>query len=90
MTVEVYESASNSWSEASLTWNNAPGSAPGVLDSQAVTTGWYEFNVTSALLAGDGTYSFVLKGDVNSGSRDFASSEWQSGGSAPVLRVTHE
>jgi hypothetical protein len=89
MNIEVYESASTSWSEASITWNNAPGVAGGALDSQSVATGWYEFDVTSAI-TGDGTYSFVLKGDVNSGGRDFGSTEWSAGSSAPVLRITHE
>ena len=86
MGVDVYQSASTTWSEGSITWNTAPGSTGGSLDNVTVTTGWTEFDVTS-LVSGDGTYSFVLKGDLNKGSRDFSSSE---GANAPVLSVTHQ
>ncbi len=86
MTVDVYSAASTSWSEGSITWNNAPGSSGGSIDSIAVTTGWTEFDVTSAV-TGDGVYAFVLKGSSSPTGRDFSSSE---GANPPVLSVTHE
>jgi hypothetical protein len=85
MGVIAYQAATNSWAESTITWNNAPGSTGGSVDYQYVTTGWTEFDVTSAV-TGDGTYSFVLKGDDNRTSRDFESSE---GTNTPVLEITH-
>ncbi|MCK5174127.1 MAG: Ig-like domain-containing protein, partial [Planctomycetes bacterium] len=83
MGVDVYEAASNEWSESIITWNTAPGSTGGSLDHVAVTTGWVEFDVTS-LVTGDGTYSFVLKGDTAASTRNFSSSE---GANPPVLTI---
>lgn len=86
MGVDVYQAASNSWSEGSIIWNTAPGTTGGALDSVGVTTGWTEFDVTSAI-TGDGTYSFVLQGNTDSPGRDFSSSE---GSYIPVLTITHQ
>ena len=61
MGVDVYRGSTNSWTESTITWNNAPGSTGGSLDFVNVTTGWTDFDVTSAI-TGDGTYSFVLRG----------------------------
>jgi uncharacterized sulfatase len=83
MGVDVYEAASNEWSESIITWNTAPGATGGSLDHVAVTTGWVEFDVSS-VVTGDGTYSFVLKGDTAAGSRNFSSSQ---GANPPVLTI---
>ena len=72
MGVDVYASASNSWSETSLNWNNQPGSTGSSVDFVNVTTGWTDFDVTS-LVSGNGTYTFVLKGDANASGRNFDS-----------------
>jgi hypothetical protein len=88
MGIDVFQAASNSWDEGTITWNNAPGTSGGSLDFVNVTTGWTDFDVTS-LVTGDGTYSFVLKGDANNGSRDFSSTEGPAA-NVPVLRVTHQ
>ena len=85
MNVDVYAS-SNAWDEGTITWNNAPGSTGGSLDNVDVTTGWTDFDVTAAV-SGDGTYTFVLKGNSDSGGRDFRSSEHAD---APELIITHE
>jgi hypothetical protein len=86
MGVDVYASASNSWSESSIIWNTAPGSTGSSVDFIDVTTGWVEFDVTS-LITGNGTFSLILKGNGTNGSRDFSSSE---GNNAPVLTITHQ
>jgi hypothetical protein len=87
MGVDVYRSASTSWSEGSITWNTAPGTTGGSLDYQSAGSDvWVEFDVTSAV-TGDGTYSFVLQGNTDAPGRDFRSSESSY---VPVLSVTHE
>jgi len=86
MGVDVYASASNSWSESSIIWDTAPGSTGSSVDFINVTTGWVEFDVTS-LITGNGTFSLILKGDGTNGSRDFSSSE---GNNAPILSVTYQ
>jgi PKD repeat protein len=62
---EVY-AVSNSWTEAGLTWNNAPvvGGTP-LAQAGAVTTGaWAEIDLGAAAVSGNGTYSFALKNAV--------------------------
>ncbi len=78
--------ANNSWSEASLTWNNKPtiGAALGTITSPAANT-WVEFDITGHVTA-DGTYSFaVLTSDTSSNARAFDSKE---SGFIPILQVT--
>jgi hypothetical protein len=53
-------------------------------DELQKATGWNEFDVTS-LITGDGTYSFVLKGDATS-TQSFNS---DSGANPAVLSVTY-
>ncbi|MCD6389945.1 MAG: DNRLRE domain-containing protein [Desulfobulbaceae bacterium] len=87
MGVDVYLSASTTWSEGSITWNTAPGTTGSSLDYETVGSAeWVEFDVTSAV-TGNGTYSFVLQGNTDAPSRDFRSSE---SAYVPVLSVTHE
>jgi parallel beta-helix repeat protein len=56
----VYATTS-SWTETGITWNTRPARTSGGMDDKgAIATGvWVEYNVT-ALITGDGTYSFVL------------------------------
>lgn len=78
--------SSSSWTEGSVTWNNAPsfGSAAATLGS--VSSGnWYSVNVTS-LVDGDGTVSIGVA-STNSDGADYTSAEG-SGGFAPQLIVT--
>jgi hypothetical protein len=51
----------NNWTETGITWNTRPArTSAGMDDKGAIATGvWVEYNVT-ALITGDGTYSFVL------------------------------
>ena len=53
----------NTWSETGLTWSNRPARTSGAVDDKAkISTGtWVEYDVTS-LVAGNGTYSFILAG----------------------------
>lgn len=70
----VYATATT-WDEMQLTWANRPpllGSASD--DKAAIAVGaWVEFDVTP-LVAGDGTYSFILKPTSSDGT-DFSSRE---------------
>jgi len=62
---DVY-AVSNSWTEAGLTWNNAPtiGGTP-LARAGAVTTGtWAEIDLGATAVSGNGTYSFALKNAV--------------------------
>ena len=56
----------NSWSETGITWNNRPARTSGAADNKGSIpkNTWVEYNVT-ALVTGNGTYSFVLAGDSN-------------------------
>ncbi|MBK7453902.1 MAG: DNRLRE domain-containing protein [Anaerolineales bacterium] len=51
----------NNWTETGITWNTRPArTSAGLDDKGAIATGvWVEYNVT-ALMTGDGSYSFVL------------------------------
>lgn len=65
----------NSWSEGTVTWNNAPQHETAVLASLGrVRRGnWYEVDVTS-LITGDGTFSLKVVPDSTDGA-DYASRE---------------
>lgn len=53
---------SGSWSETAITWNNKPSATSSALaDLGSVkANSWIEFDVTSALKAGNGTYNFLM------------------------------
>jgi hypothetical protein len=72
----------NSWSETAITWNNRPPATSGVVANvgSIVANSWAEFNVT-ALVAGNGTYNFMLLPDDSDGA-DFDARE---GGAPPQL-----
>jgi pectate lyase len=83
---DFYPVADSSWSEQSVTWNNAPPADQGKIASLgAVTKGnWYEVDVTS-LIKGDGEYSLRLQSTSSDGA-DYRSKE--RSGFAPQLIVT--
>jgi chitodextrinase len=58
----------NTWSESTITWGTrTPRTGSGVDDKASISSGaWVDFNVTS-LVAGDGTYNFVLAGTSTDG-----------------------
>lgn len=63
----IYHVPSNTWGEATINWSNQParGSLP-LDDLGPVPSGtYYEWDV-SDVVAGNGTYSFVLEGDTTS------------------------
>jgi calcineurin-like phosphoesterase family protein len=61
----VYATGST-WTETGITWNNRPARTSGAADNKGSISKdtWVEYNVT-ALVTGNGTYSFVLAGDSN-------------------------
>jgi uncharacterized protein YjiK len=75
---------SNGWTETGLTWNNRPAPTSGAVDDKGwiYTNTWAEYDVT-ALVTGDGTYSFMLATDTTDGVT-FSSRE---GSSPPELVV---
>jgi hypothetical protein len=72
------------WTESGITWNNAPpiGGAP-LGSVGAASPGWVELDV-SAVVNGEGTYSFALS-DGDSNSAYYSSRE---GANPPELVVT--
>ncbi len=58
----------NSWAETEITWESRPPRASTKSGDQALIRrhSWVEYDVT-ALVTGDGTYSFVLVGDSEEG-----------------------
>ncbi len=75
----------NTWTETGITWNNRPARSNGAADNQGSipSNSWVEYDVTS-LLAGNGTFSFVLAGD----SRDDVRFSSREGSNPPQLVVT--
>jgi hypothetical protein len=61
-------STSNSWTENSITWDNRPARTSDAADNKERlgTNSWVEYDVTS-LVAGSGTFSFVLVADSSDG-----------------------
>lgn len=61
-------SASNSWNEATITWNTRPGYSSTVLDDRGTVAAndWVEYDVTSAVKR-NGIYSFVLASSSSDG-----------------------
>lgn len=77
--------AGNSWTETGITWNRRPARTSGVVANTgaiALRT-WVEYNVT-ALVTGNGTYTFVLVADSTDGAT-FLSRE---GSAPPQLIIT--
>jgi parallel beta-helix repeat protein len=75
----------NNWTETGITWNTRPArTSAGMDDKGAIATGvWVEYNVT-ALITGDGTYSFVLV----TNSTDAVSFSSHEGSQPPQLVLT--
>lgn len=78
-------SADNNWWETTITWNNRPATTSGPVDNTGpIASGvWVEFNVT-ALVTGNGVYTFLLQPDSTSGIT-FSSRE---GSNPPQLVIT--
>ena len=81
-------STGNAWSEAGVTWDNAPFVSSGPTDDKAaIDPGtWVDYDVTS-LIAGDGPANFVLASDSSDGV-DFSSREATDASHRPELLVT--
>jgi hypothetical protein len=58
----------NTWEEDGITWNNRPVPTSNIVDNkeQLGSNGWVEYDVT-ALVTGNGTFSFVLVADSTDG-----------------------
>ncbi|MBK8905883.1 MAG: DNRLRE domain-containing protein [Anaerolineaceae bacterium] len=74
---DITQVGSNSWSEGSITYSNAPATGSVISGSGTVSSGWLEIDVTSAI-SGDGTFSMALLS--NSSIRNlFSSAEGANG-----------
>jgi PKD repeat protein len=84
----VHTAADNGWSEAGLTWGNRPArTSTGVDDKASIAAdSWIEFDVTS-LVAGSGTYTFVLATNSSDGV-NLSSREATTSANRPHLVVT--
>lgn len=83
---DFYRTQNTSWSEATVTWNNAPGAdATRVASLGSVSAGnWYAVDVTS-LVSGDGVLSLrVISPSTTTNGADYSSKE---GTQRPVLVV---
>ena len=78
--------ADNTWSEATVTWNNAPAADAAILASLGAVNAntWYEVDITS-LISRDGTYSLRVTSTSSNGA-DYSSKEGAAG-FAPQLVV---
>jgi glucose/arabinose dehydrogenase len=76
---------STSWTEAGITWSNAPPISGSALATPGAATAgtWVEFNLGTAI-AGNGTYSFAISGGAN----DQASYASRETSNAPLVIVT--
>lgn len=82
---DFYRVADNSWSESSVTWNNAPAAGSKFASLGAVTkNNWYEVDV-KPLITGDGEYSLRVQSASSDGA-DYSSKE--ASGLAPQLVIT--
>ncbi len=82
-TFSLYQGAGDSWSQDSLTWNNAPGYLPDVLDVRTNTfnPGWVSFDVTSVVsdvseVGGKISFVFVQNSGPLGSWLSFTTSEW--------------
>jgi acid phosphatase type 7 len=75
----------NNWTETGITWNNRPPRTGNAADNKGsiATNTWVEYDV-SPLVAGNGTFNFVLAGDSNDDVRFSA----REGSNPPQLVIT--
>jgi PKD repeat protein len=83
---DVRRVLSNTWDEATTSWNTQPAIEPGVLGAigNAATGAWVEVDVT-AYVTGNGTWSFALADASSSDYVEYLSSE---GAAPPQLVIT--
>ncbi|HEY7560683.1 MAG TPA: DNRLRE domain-containing protein [Gaiellaceae bacterium] len=80
----IYAVSDNLWSEGAITWATKPAPGAFIAAGGAATLGtWVEYDLTGAV-AGDRTYSFVLK----DGASDVARFSSEEGANDPQLVVT--
>ncbi len=77
----------NSWSEGSVTWNNAPAADPTIISSLGGVNSstWYEVDLVS-MIDGDGTYSIRVRNNSENGA-DYNSTEASSRQPELILTV---
>jgi hypothetical protein len=77
--------AGSSWTETGITWNNRSARTSGALDNKdaIAKSTWTDYTVT-ALVSGNGTYTFVLVGD----STDNVVLSSREGSHSPQLVIT--
>jgi hypothetical protein len=92
--VGAYAVASTTWSETTMTWNNAPaaGAKQGSSVTVGLTAGYWEWDVTAYLQAeknlGHTDVSFVMKGDVANNETQTTFNAKEATSNRPQLVVT--
>lgn len=91
-TVSVHRCSDNSWSEDTITWNNAPSYSSNSEDSQYINSDgkWVEWNVTNYLkdtISYNRQITFVFSISGDEGSVDFDSKDYRR---VPVLEIDWE
>jgi len=86
---EIHRLADSTWSETGINWNNAPPADATILASlgKVVAGTWYEVDVT-ALILGDGTYSFKMNSTSSDGAY-YATKEGTSGFAPQLIVITN-
>jgi hypothetical protein len=83
----IYQMTDHSWTETTLTWNNASLAHTNVWSfNRWDPDTWYDFDITGSV-TGDGTYTFAMASGTPYGRMDFWSKEATP--YAPVLEVTY-
>ena len=82
---QLFRTASATWTESGITWNNKPGTSGSSLGTSrnAPLGQWVEFDVTSTVTAA-GEYSFTLTNPSN----DLVAFSSRQGANAPQLALT--
>ena len=93
--IDIHYSSNDTWTEATITWNNAPDYNSTILDSVTLPTisgtEWYSWTVTSAVQTeyeGDKKISFCLKTSTECTASTWVSSEGSSG-YRPYLKISY-
>jgi hypothetical protein len=90
--ISAFGVTNDSWSEGTITWNNAPVAATSALSSVGITSvaAYYELDVTSfvqAQFAGDKQVSLLIKDAANQ-NRHLSFNSQESGSNTPQLVIT--
>ncbi len=93
-TISVYTTASNSWGETSINWNNAPIDATYIGQIVVTGVGTYTLDVSNAINAqlpkSDRSVSFLLQNNgANSGTNDININSREASSNKPAVILTY-